>query len=1083
MAGLWGDTLPSQSLWGDALPPAPSYSTPSNLDSIIETAAKKHNIDPKLLRAVGEKESNLGKGLDKTGRGDSGHGYGVWQLDDQRYPGTTPRDPALLERARSDPAFAADYAAGMLASNIKQHGLRGGVRAYNGAGKAADAYAEDVLAHYGHDTTEADFRNRSAGKQTASKASANPLIDAMRSLNQPIVGAASAAETKPQASLWESTLPQPNKMAAMTKKPKPDYGWDEQLGGAITTVTQTLPGAVTEGRFGDLAKMITDGDFAGAKDEFGFFRKAPLQRSADKGNAYARWLLDHPKVVGGVQFAADWFDPLLNLTGKGIGKVLGVGFRKVAELPEGRAFLNAFSPLRDIASAGGETGKRAMQALLTHVASAPADAQRLALSVFGGLGKREQEDVVHAFQGEHLNIKTQDPVRLAKILERADLLHTTTEYITNKQVDVGTLIGDTAEANPIHFGMGGAHENTELTEQQRTILKAKSGLGGNVTREKTEGTEQKYKTLALAQFNSALEKDFHVVTQAEKNFGHGLKNSAFETYAAKLPTTLLIQGAEHVVGHPPKDGAGIDMVHFKDIARDNPSLAKLLEFSPVLSHAYISGKLVAYLEKNATRMYDDSPLYPTGKDAFSTVARNGLKAYDSLNTNARMAIISNPIYHPLWNLSNNAMGAGLPLSQVASLVTKSVVNTLGGGKWIDKFEKRVGQDYTKGLASAMEAGALAEMKSGGSESTRRLAAQYKDLDASGKFGKFIDNAQAWNNRLTFGKRGEQAFSVALFNHLMKKLPDTDAGRAEAAGLVREALGNYQNVSKDALQSRIVFFYPWMKGNIAFWMRKSVTNPKAVYAPGDAARANNDIVDTPDTPRAAYGQFDIKNGSGKPDRYTPMLPQRAIREPLTIAQGLAEGMRGGDLSPAVQAATQMVSKNLQPLPGLGFDIAATSLDSKSRDPANPMNFSTAWDKGGTHQLQELGMHALGRVAPIPLIGFPTKDALRTGRFDMKAFAMSAIGMGYIRSLEDNGEQASLNKLQSRRDRVQAKLRQAKKTGAIGSDDYRALRKQTDDAFQQGKAYVIEASKRNSNGVKPAPATPQKPPTSLWEDTLK
>ncbi|MBV8579508.1 MAG: transglycosylase SLT domain-containing protein [Candidatus Eremiobacteraeota bacterium] len=89
----------------------------------IAAAAARYHLDPVLLAAVAQQESDFGRALDRNGRGDHGHGYGIFQLDDQNRPGQTPRAQAELDRAASDPAYAADVAARMLSDNLRiRHG-------------------------------------------------------------------------------------------------------------------------------------------------------------------------------------------------------------------------------------------------------------------------------------------------------------------------------------------------------------------------------------------------------------------------------------------------------------------------------------------------------------------------------------------------------------------------------------------------------------------------------------------------------------------------------------------------------------------------------------------------------------------------------------------------------------------------------------------------------------------------------------------------------------------------------------------------------------------------------------------------
>jgi hypothetical protein len=107
------------------------HSLPANmpLREPILQAAMKHDIDPKLLAAVGVQETHLANdymgasaGYDKkTQRGDGGHGYGPFQYDDQKSGINPGRPQETLDKVASDPYFAADMAAGILAKNLAHH--------------------------------------------------------------------------------------------------------------------------------------------------------------------------------------------------------------------------------------------------------------------------------------------------------------------------------------------------------------------------------------------------------------------------------------------------------------------------------------------------------------------------------------------------------------------------------------------------------------------------------------------------------------------------------------------------------------------------------------------------------------------------------------------------------------------------------------------------------------------------------------------------------------------------------------------------------------------------------------------------
>src|SRR5260370_10721117 len=123
----------------------------------IGAAATRHHPDPRLLAAVAAQET--GGPASDSGRnvvGDGGHGHGVFQIDDRWH--AFARTPAAM-----DPAQNADYAAGLLASNLNRYGgdVHAALSAYNtGSPTAAGTrttwsdgtqlgYAASVLRHYG----------------------------------------------------------------------------------------------------------------------------------------------------------------------------------------------------------------------------------------------------------------------------------------------------------------------------------------------------------------------------------------------------------------------------------------------------------------------------------------------------------------------------------------------------------------------------------------------------------------------------------------------------------------------------------------------------------------------------------------------------------------------------------------------------------------------------------------------------------------------------------------------------------------------------------------------------------------------
>lgn len=131
-------------------------SLPVAFGAQISAAAARHQLDPRLLAAVAAQETG-GPGAD-SGRnvvGDGGHGRGLFQIDDRWH--AFARGPGAM-----DPARNADYAAGLLQTNLRRYGgdVKAALSAYNAGSPTAPgtrtdwgdgrplAYADSVLRHY-----------------------------------------------------------------------------------------------------------------------------------------------------------------------------------------------------------------------------------------------------------------------------------------------------------------------------------------------------------------------------------------------------------------------------------------------------------------------------------------------------------------------------------------------------------------------------------------------------------------------------------------------------------------------------------------------------------------------------------------------------------------------------------------------------------------------------------------------------------------------------------------------------------------------------------------------------------------------
>lgn len=175
--------------------------------SQIESAARRHGLDPNLLAAVAAQETggpdtNAGRNV----MGDGGHGHGLFQIDDRWHPFAS-------TQAAMDPGQNADYAAGMLSGLLRRYGgnVHEALSAYNSGSATATGtktrwsdgadlgYADSVLRHY----------QRLAGNPAPAESAESTAI-AESSATVSSVGALGAAAQRfplPSLSLTAPSLP------------------------------------------------------------------------------------------------------------------------------------------------------------------------------------------------------------------------------------------------------------------------------------------------------------------------------------------------------------------------------------------------------------------------------------------------------------------------------------------------------------------------------------------------------------------------------------------------------------------------------------------------------------------------------------------------------------------------------------------------------------------------------------------------------------------------------------------------------------------------------------------------------------
>ncbi len=114
---------------------------------IILQVASETGVDPFLITAVGQRESQWGAALDASGRGDSGHGHGIMQIDDRTWADW------IAAYDWADPYTNVSKGAEILASNLSY---------FEGKGLAGNDLIAAAAAGYNHGPG-AVWRNIQAG--------------------------------------------------------------------------------------------------------------------------------------------------------------------------------------------------------------------------------------------------------------------------------------------------------------------------------------------------------------------------------------------------------------------------------------------------------------------------------------------------------------------------------------------------------------------------------------------------------------------------------------------------------------------------------------------------------------------------------------------------------------------------------------------------------------------------------------------------------------------------------------------------------------------------------------------------------
>jgi hypothetical protein len=199
----------------------------------IAAAAAAHHIDPQLLAAVAAQETG-GPGATSGNNivGDSGHGHGVFQIDDRSWS-------FAKTTAAMDPQQNANFAAGILADNLQRYGgnVKMALSAYNAGSPTATGttttwgdgqtlgYADSVMKHYdelGGATTE-----QLTADSGENSADVNSLMNAFASLSNGSTAGTATPSTSSSSALASTIAQAPLISATNSGTLTPTHSWTQ----------------------------------------------------------------------------------------------------------------------------------------------------------------------------------------------------------------------------------------------------------------------------------------------------------------------------------------------------------------------------------------------------------------------------------------------------------------------------------------------------------------------------------------------------------------------------------------------------------------------------------------------------------------------------------------------------------------------------------------------------------------------------------------------------------------------------------------------------------------------------------------
>jgi hypothetical protein len=784
--------------------------------------------------------------------------------------------------------------------------------------------------------------------------------------------------------------------------------------------------------------------------------------------AQASFLLTHPWAAAGENFVEEMLNPLSILEGGGVSKVAGLGMRGAKMIPGVAENLDRIthwtSPYREIVAKHGEAARNAMHQAFQQMRGTAAQAESHMLDTFEGLTHAEQFEALRRQQNLTPHPMT-NATREKAVDTAARKARKYTEDATASEMDVGSReIGDvfgvrgskpgrtyTVKGQPVkvdvdpgtYVRMQNSYDHPTLSHFEENFLNNfRTGSGGAVRTPKVfDNVDEAFDSGKLSKEKFSPAENFRRAQTAS------MQNVAFTKGIQQIA-----KSHPDMISSVPRPG----MESFASALGKDPK-----SILPELRNKYGSVAMIAFLKrKDAAAVMSgvSDHVLDENADKFLQMATkyNGLM---------RQLIIANPLYHPLWNIATNSsvasnqsipgimknyvkagLGAGLSIAHGAADMAKWIPGVEQHyGKTIDGTVKNLENVFWGGanqhvnalMKAARDAGAMSEIHSTGTAlgglAGKIKTLPYSELNNWEKADKFLSKINDWNAESTFGKHGEDAFAASLFGSLSKLYPHLEP--KDVGWMVREALGNYQNINPNSIASKYMFFYPWLKTNMAFWMRTFFTKPRYVTAPDSAFATQRKLSGDPREgnseypPRGAKGYLG-KTADGSTKDYTAPLPSKDIEHVFDTGNSLM----AGDLRGAAKNAYGVVSSRLNPVSKTLSDVAGTMFNDKAHDAGQYSGgYTSMWNENDSRaqKTQDLGKSLVDHIVPLPLPMISQSLVKNIGHESgqISDYLIEAAGLGFI----STGQKASVTKFvhhsESMRDAAIEKIRAKRAKGHI------------------------------------------------------